>query len=133
VPLPWEGDAPSYGFGPGPASWLPQPSEWANYTVATQRDDPHSTYHLYREALRLRRGRGLGGSGLRWVDLGPEVVAFTSGDTLVVANLGCGAVPLPEAAALLIASSGQHSTAGLSETDVPAGVTVWAALTPGRP
>ncbi|GAB3859556.1 hypothetical protein GCM10029963_60990 [Micromonospora andamanensis] len=25
VPIPWEADAPSYGFGPTDASWLPQP------------------------------------------------------------------------------------------------------------
>jgi alpha-glucosidase len=33
VPIPWAGDSPSYGFGPGSASWLPQPPEWAGLSV----------------------------------------------------------------------------------------------------
>ena len=26
VPIPWGGDAPPFGFGPGPSAWLPQPA-----------------------------------------------------------------------------------------------------------
>ena len=37
VPIPWEADAPSYGFGPADASWLPQPAVWAEYALDRQR------------------------------------------------------------------------------------------------
>ena len=33
VPLPWSGDEPPFGFGPGPSTWLPQPAEWAELTA----------------------------------------------------------------------------------------------------
>src|SRR3712207_6051396 len=36
VPLPWSGTGPSFGFGPGPESWLPQPPEWADLTAERQ-------------------------------------------------------------------------------------------------
>ena len=120
VPLPWVADAPSYGFGPGPASWLPQPSEWAAYALDRQRGVASSTYELYRSALWQRRELGLGAGSLVWVDLGPDVVAFHNGAILVVANLGSSPVPLPSSATPLLASS------PLTE-GVPPDTTVWAA------
>jgi alpha-glucosidase len=118
VPLPWVADAPSYGFGPGPASWLPQPSAWAGYALDRQRGVAGSTYELYRSALSHRRRLGLGGGSLTWADLGPDVLAFRNGATLVVANLGSSPVPLPEGAAVVVASS--------AVTDgVPPDTTVW--------
>ena len=68
VPIPWEADAPSYGFGPSDASWLPQPAVWAEYALDRQRGVPGSTYELYRAALRLRREHRLGAGTLTWVD-----------------------------------------------------------------
>ena len=39
VPIPWEGDRPPYGFGPGSGQpWIPQPDDWAALSVAAQRD-----------------------------------------------------------------------------------------------
>ena len=55
VPIPWSGAAPPFGFGPSPASWLPMPPDWATKTVAAQRANSRSFFHLYREALRQRR------------------------------------------------------------------------------
>ncbi len=37
VPIPWEADAPSYGFGPSAASWLPQPAVYGELAVDRQR------------------------------------------------------------------------------------------------
>ena len=51
VPLPWEADAPSYGFGPTDASWLPQPAQWAELARDRQRGVEGSTLELYRAAL----------------------------------------------------------------------------------
>jgi len=33
VPLPWEADAPAYGFSPAGASWLSQPASFASYAL----------------------------------------------------------------------------------------------------
>ncbi|MGW7331242.1 glycoside hydrolase family 13 protein [Streptomyces sp. NPDC054840] len=60
VPLPWSGAEAPYGFGPA-GSWLPQPADWGDLSVAAQTGDPHSTLELYRAALELRRAMpGLG-------------------------------------------------------------------------
>ena len=56
VPMPWSGDAPPFGFGPGSGEpWLPQPADWAELTVERSSADPDSMLALYRAALRLRR------------------------------------------------------------------------------
>ncbi|HEY0535961.1 MAG TPA: glycoside hydrolase family 13 protein, partial [Actinoplanes sp.] len=83
VPIPWEADAPSYGFGPSDASWLPQPGSWAEYALDRQRDVPGSTWELYRGALELRRSHRLGTSGLTWEKSADDVLAFRVADVLV--------------------------------------------------
>jgi alpha-glucosidase len=109
VPLPWAGDAPSYGFGPGPASWLPQPPEWSSLSVAAQSDDSGSMLSLYRSALRHRRRLpALGAGSMTWVRSAPDVLAFRrEPGFLCVVNVGESPAPLPPAAdgmALLLAS-----------------------------
>jgi alpha-glucosidase len=54
VPLPWNPDGPSLGFG-GAAPHLPQPPAFAQYAVSGQDADPSSTLSLYRRATALRR------------------------------------------------------------------------------
>jgi alpha-glucosidase len=121
VPPPWQSDAPTYGFGPGPASWLPQPEIWANYGLDRQRGATASTYEMYRAALRLRRELRLGAGTLSWVDLGEEVVAFRNGDVLVVANLGPTPVPLPDGLRIRHASVRQQDANAVAPD-----TTVWA-------
>jgi alpha-glucosidase len=121
VPIPWESEAPAYGFSPTGATWLPQPPTWASLALDRQRGVPGSTYELYRAALRVRRDRGLGCGELSFVDLGPTVVAARNGDTLVVTNLGSEPVPLPPGARLLLASGPVGA-----DGSVPTEVTVWA-------
>jgi len=66
VPIPWSGDIPSYGFGPGEQSWLPQPSEWARLSVQAQESDD-TTLNFYRSALARRRSEPATGDGeLQW-------------------------------------------------------------------
>ncbi|GAA2694112.1 glycoside hydrolase family 13 protein [Nonomuraea recticatena] len=123
VPLPWAGDAPPFGFGPGTGEpWLPQPPEWKELTVEAQAGDPGSMLTLYRTALRLRGDR-LGDGSLTWLDLGPEVLAFTrdSGLTCVV-NLGAEPVRLPPHEAVLLQSG------SLVDGSLPSDTAVW--LTP---
>ncbi|MFC3500980.1 glycoside hydrolase family 13 protein [Micromonospora krabiensis] len=120
VPIPWEADAPSYGFGPTDASWLPQPATWAEYALDRQRDVPGSTYEMYRTALRLRRDHGLGHGTLRWRESGDTVLTFDNGGLTVLTNFGEAPVPLPSGAEVL------HSSAPLTEDGaVGTDVTVW--------
>ncbi|MEW2358993.1 glycoside hydrolase family 13 protein [Spirillospora sp. NPDC029432] len=78
VPLPWSGDAPPFGFGPGEASWLPIPPHWADLTVERQSADPDSMLSLYRSALRLRREHpALGDGTLRWLVGPPGTLVFS--------------------------------------------------------
>ncbi|MCW2638942.1 MAG: alpha-amylase [Dactylosporangium sp.] len=121
VPVPWTAGGPSYGFGPGERSWLPQPPAWDRYALDGQRGVTGSTYELYREALRVRRAYGLGAGTLAWwEEAGPDVVGFRNGDVLVVANTGAEPVQLPVGARVLLAS-GELDPQGR----VPADTTVW--------
>ena len=52
TPMPWTNEG---GFTAGPGTWLPYGSLDRN--VADQRDDPHSTLHLTRDLIELRRQR----------------------------------------------------------------------------
>ncbi|GFJ91229.1 glycoside hydrolase family 13 protein [Phytohabitans rumicis] len=81
VPLPWDGTAPPYGFGPG-GSWLPAPPSWAGLSVAAQTGAPGSTLELYRAALRLRRTTA---GDLTWLQTEPDVLAFRRASGLVCA------------------------------------------------
>ncbi|MTK04500.1 alpha-amylase family glycosyl hydrolase [Micromonospora sp. CP22] len=119
VPIPWEADSPSYGFGPTDASWLPQPPTWAEYALDRQRGVPGSTYEMYREALRLRRAYGLGRGTLQWLSSADEVLTFRNGDLVVFTNFGPTAVP-PPAGELL------HTSTPLpDDASVPPDTTIW--------
>ena len=126
VPMPWEGDLPSCGFGPSGRTWLPQPASYASLAVDRQSGVPGSTLELYRALLAARRGHGLGAGSLSWLDgYPPQVVAFVNEPAagervLVITNLGPNPVDVPEGAQILL-SSGPLTPAGL----VPADTTVW--------
>jgi alpha-glucosidase len=119
VPIPWEADAPSYGFSTGPKSWLPQPAYWREYARDAQAGVEGSTLELYRAMLALRAEHSLGTGSLAWVEgYGPEVVAFTNGPVTVVANAGTDAVALPVGDILL-------ASGPLGDGTLPADTTVW--------
>jgi len=126
VPMPWAKDAPAFGFGPGEATWLPQPRIYGDYAVDAQAGVPGSTLELYRELLRTRRGLGLGTGSLAFVEgYGPDVVAFVNGrddgeQVLVVTNLAATSVALPEDAQVILSSE------PLVDGHVPTDTTVWA-------
>jgi alpha-glucosidase len=123
VPLPWEADAPSYGFGPSDRSWLPQPAVWAEYALDRQQGVAGSTWELYRSALALRHEHRLGRGRLEWQDSPAEVLAFRTGDVLVVTNFGAEPVSLPLGARVLLSSEPLGD-----DRRVPGDVTVWAAV-----
>jgi len=107
VPIPWSGDKPSFGFGPEDASWLPQPSSWAELSAAAQKGVAGSTLEMYRTALHLRHNESALGDGhMEWHDSDPDVLAFTRpGDPAVtcVINLSSATTQWP-AETLLVAS-----------------------------
>jgi alpha-glucosidase len=116
VPIPWEADAPSYGFGPSADSWLPQPPVWASYALDRQRGTPGSTFELYRAALQLRRQHRLGLGSVDW--LPGDVLAFVNGDLTVITNFGPAPAPLPPGEVLL--ASGDLAADGTLPPDTTA-------------
>ncbi len=119
VPIPWEADAPAFGFSPTGKSWLPQPPEWHSYARDVQAGVAGSTLELYRAVLALRRRYDLGNGSLEWVrGYGEGLVAFRNGPVLVVANAGEVPVELP-VGELLLASD------PLDGGTLPPDTTVW--------
>ncbi|MEV6632354.1 glycoside hydrolase family 13 protein [Actinoplanes sp. NPDC051470] len=116
VPIPWEADAPSYGFGPSDHSWLPQPPVWAEYARDRQVGVPGSTLELYRSALRLRRSYSLGTGTMTWDDSS----SFRNGDVRVLTNFDESPVALPVGAGVLLSSEPLDA-----DGRVPTDVTVW--------
>jgi alpha-glucosidase len=123
VPIPWTAGAPSQGFGPADASWLPQPTGWAAYARDAQARVPGSTLELYRDALALRREHRLGAQSIAWLPSeGPDVLAFQTGGVIVLANAGDRPVPLPSDRVLLSSGPLLRSPTG---DRVPGDTTVW--------
>ena len=120
VPIPWEADAPAYGFSGSGESWLPQPESWRRFARDAQAGDPDSTLSMYRAALRLRRERRLFAGEIEWLDAPDGCLALRTADTVVITNLGDADVPLPEGDVLL---SSFPSPAGV----LPPDTTVWLA------
>ncbi|RFA16708.1 alpha-amylase [Subtercola boreus] len=124
VPIPWEADAPSYGFGPADAAWLPQPEGWDEYARDSQSGVPGSTLELYKLALALRGENDLGFGRVEWLDdlgFGSDVLAFRNGGVTVIANTGTTPVELPlEGLGELLLTS-----APVDEAVLPADTTVW--------
>jgi alpha-glucosidase len=118
VPIPWDGDQPSYGFGPGSASWLPQPASWATYTRSSQEGVAGSTLTMYQDALELRRRYDLAFENPQWIDVGADTLAFRSGAVTVVVKFGAAPVALPEGEIVL-------ASGVLDGRTLPTDTTVW--------
>jgi alpha-glucosidase len=135
VPIPWTTGGPSYGFGPSAASWLPQPDSWEAYAVSAQEGVPGSTLELYREALRLRALRRLGGGSVTWLpdstggaddDSTAGVLRFVNGDVQVLTNTGSSNVALPDGVTVLL-SSQDLLPDGANGLVLPPDTTAWLA------
>ncbi|MEY9943578.1 glycoside hydrolase family 13 protein [Kitasatospora sp. GAS1066B] len=122
VPLPWSGSTAPYGFSPTEIEpWLPQPADWAQYSVAAQDQAPDSMLTLYRTALHLRRTQpALGDGPMNWLKSDPHVLAFTRGTEFsCLVNLSDTPAPLPADSAVLLTS------APLDEDLLPPDTAVW--------
>jgi alpha-glucosidase len=126
VPLPWKSGEPGYGFadayadgGPGhrpPAPpWLPQPESFGELAADRQDGVEGSTLELYRSALSLRKGHGLGSGTFCWADMhDPEtgVLAFQNRDILVIANMGTEPTPVPDGYRVELSSAAEAGAGG---------------------
>jgi len=116
VPLPWQADAPAFGFNDTGAAWLPQPSDWATYARDVEAADPQSTLSLYKQLLRLRAERSLGTGSLVWQDLGADTVAFRRGDLHVAVNFGTEPLELGDDVTFVVQSQPFEGTALPTDT-----------------
>ncbi|CAN5535355.1 glycoside hydrolase family 13 protein [soil metagenome] len=120
VPVPWSGETPPYGFGPGTAQpWIPQPTTWGPLTAAAQEGDPDSTLELYRSALTARRALPRA-DGVE-VGVDGDALTVTRGDLRVLLNCGATPVPLPAGEVMLSSAPASATVAGT----LPANTAVW--------
>ncbi|KWR70521.1 alpha-amylase [Arthrobacter sp. W1] len=118
VPLPWESQGSSYGFGTG-GSHLPQPQWFSRYAVDAQEQDPASTLSFYRRAMALRHELQ-SAEELAWESSPNEHVLHFSrpGGWHSITNFGTTPVALPEGELLL-------ASAPLEDGLLPANATAW--------
>lgn len=102
VPIPWEADAPSLGFGDTPTSWLPQPASYRALARDQQVGDPASTLEFYRRALQVRREHHLGTGRICWQPTDPAILVIDNetptGTVTVIVNLSDTAVQVDDIA-----------------------------------
>ena len=117
APIPWEPDR-SHGWPSAP--WLPWPPDADTRNAASQRANPRSMLHLYRDLLAARRASPALRRGMvRLLDAPGDVLAYerVSGEDrrLVLVNFGEQAahVPLAEHWQVEVASASQPDAGSL--------------------
>jgi alpha-glucosidase len=120
VPVPWDGDAPPFGFSANPDTWLPIPPEWATLTVEKQLPEANSTLSFFRRAIELRHNRPeFGGSAVEWIDSPIDTLVFRLTSGLVcVLNASRRAMALPGGEVLL-------ASAALVDGQLPPNTAAW--------
>jgi alpha-glucosidase len=118
VPIPWEADAPAFGFSETGKSWLPQPENYRGYSRDRQQGVAGSTLELYKRLLSLRKSNALGDGNLEWVEslCTDSTLAYKNNSVLVVANFGPDSLALPEGE-LLVTTQHDLSNEGVLEHD----------------
>ena len=117
VPLPWEAEGPSLGFGAA-APWLPQPPQFSDFAAAQQSEDEDSMLHLYRAAIAHRRKLFTPGLAFEIAPVLGEVLRFTHGSVTVLANMANRPIEF-DAASILLASE------KIDEKTLPVDACVW--------
>jgi alpha-glucosidase len=118
VPIPWQSDAPAFGFSATGKSWLPQPDSYQGYSRNLQLGIEGSTLELYKSLLKLRKSHDLGNGSLTWKNelVGENGLAYLNNGILVVANIGGDKIKLPIGKILVSSQVGLESE-GTLETD----------------
>ena len=104
VPIPWEADAPAYGFSATGDSWLPQPPRVGGASARRTAGRAGLDARALPPSAAAAAEHGLGTGSLEWLDVGPTALAFRNGAVTVVANLGHDAVDVPRGEILLTSS-----------------------------
>ncbi len=117
VPLPWEADGPSYGFGDS-SPWLPQPSAFGPLSAAEQVGDDASMLSLYRKAIKLRREHLSSGLDFAIEKVESGLLRYRHGPLHVVANMSDSPVGLPEGTVML-------ASGPVTDGSLAANTTVW--------
>lgn len=117
VPIPWEADAPAFGFSPTGESWLPQPDLYKSYARDLQEGVKGSTLELYKSLLAHRKSLGLGLGDLKWVEkyCSESSLGYQNGNVLVIANFDGAPIELP--AGEVLVSTQADSSAKVLEKD----------------
>ena len=73
TPMPWDGNAPFYGFTRGDRAWLPLSDDHKNLSVNRQENDKSSTLAFTRDLLRWRKSQPALMSGdIRFLETGDK-------------------------------------------------------------
>ncbi len=127
VPMPWNSTEANYGYGIG-KPWLPQPSDWAQYCVDQEIDNPNSFLNLYKKSLYLRHNHpALGGEGdITWIDSASGIMHFTREPGLeVVVNASTSAQHVNVKGASLLLESADGVSLNNGVLVIPSDTTVW--------
>ena len=127
VPIPWQADAENYGYGTG-TPWLPQPKDWAQYSMDVEAKDSTSSLALYKKSLALRHSHpALGGEGLiTWVDAPEGLMHFTREHGLeVVVNTTDSAVEILVSGKSILLKSDEGSHLADGRLAIAANATIW--------
>jgi alpha-glucosidase len=133
TPFPWT-KSPHAGFSEE-TPWLPVPDDWWEHSVEALDSDTASILHLYRAALRVRRGsQALRSGTLAWCDPKKDVLAFErragAEAMTVVVNAGPTAIEWRHDGALALTSADGVTDRG-GALSIPPDTAVWIA-TDGR-
>lgn len=122
VPMPWDGEAPPFGFSDTSDTWLPLPPEWSALTVEKQLADAGSTLSFFRRAIELRSNHAtFDGRTIEWLDSPADTLAFRrSGGLLCVLNAGAQPIALPDGDLLLASDE-------VVDGQLPADAAAWLA------
>jgi alpha-glucosidase len=118
VPIPWEQDAPAFGFSASGQTWLPQPEKYRGYSRDAQSGVAGSTLELYKRLLAMRKEHGMGDGELDWVEgyCDDSLLAYRNSGVLVIANFGPDSVNLPSGE-LLVTTQHDLTVEGVLEHD----------------
>jgi len=99
TPMQWDA-SPNAGFTTAPEPWLPVASDYRDYNVEQEREDPKSFLTLHRRLIDLRQSEpALNAGSLAQLDTDGDLVAYERADGgtrfLVALNLGAGPASLP--------------------------------------
>ena len=127
VPIPWNSGLPNYGFSPA-KPWLPQPLDWAQYSIDVEEVDPASSLTLYKQSLVIRHSHpALGGEGvITWLDSPEGTLHFTREPGLeVVVNTTSTKVDLKVTGLSFLLESTSGSSLQNGALAIAADTTVW--------